>query len=817
MNAPRFVLCLLSCLAASILAASAASPELNIILPRGGQSGTEVEVSFNGNRLQDAEEILSYSPGITVSDLKVESPNVVKAKLKIAPDCPPGEHLFRLRAKSGLSYARSFWTGPFPVVGEKEPNTQFTEAQEITSGVTVAGVAGNEDVDYFKLEAKKGERITVEVEGIRLGNTFWDPYVAILNSKKFELAVCDDSSLLVQDAHASVFAPEDGTYYIEVRDSSYAGNDNAHYRLHVGSFPRPTAVYPAGGKAGTEVEVTFLGDPGGPISRKVTVPENAGGKLPLFAEANGQSAPSPNLFLVSPLDNALEAEPNDSHAQAKESQEAVPAPVAFNGVIEKPGDMDWFKFSAKKDQRLEFTVYARALRSPLDPVLELFNKDGGGISGNDDAGANPDSKIGGFTVPEDGEYYIRVRDHLLRGGEDFVYRVEIAPPQPALNGYITRFDRIDSQMRQLIPVPRGNRYATLINVDRLNCGGDVVWETENLPPGVTLECDPLPAGLGQYAIVFAAAPDAEPAGRLATLRPKLADPNNASVPGNFVQNIEFVQGEPNATPYVISSQNKLPVAVTEEAPFTLEIEKPSVPLVQSGTIDLKVKATRPEGFTAPITLRMLWNPPGISSPGTVAIPEGQNEAVYTLTANGNAPAQKWRLTVLGETDAGNGLVMVASPLTEISVEQPWLTMKMEMATIEQGKSGEIICSLEVLRPFEGKAKVNLFGLPAKVTTVEREISAEDTELRFPVATEPDSPTGKHQNLFCQAIVMVNGAGVPHTIGQGGVLRVDPPPPAPAEPPPAAVAEAPKPAGAPAEKPLSRLEQLRLQAAKAAAK
>ena len=35
--------------------------------------------------------------------------------------------------------------------------------------VTVNGVADNEDVDYYVVQAKKGERISVEVEGLRLG------------------------------------------------------------------------------------------------------------------------------------------------------------------------------------------------------------------------------------------------------------------------------------------------------------------------------------------------------------------------------------------------------------------------------------------------------------------------------------------------------------------------------------------------------------------------------------------------------------------------------------------------------------------------
>ena len=67
-------------------------------------------------------------------------------------------------------------------VEEVEPNNDFAKPQSIAMNVTVNGVADNEDIDYYAVEAKKGDRITAEVEGIRLGLTLFDPYVAILDS-----------------------------------------------------------------------------------------------------------------------------------------------------------------------------------------------------------------------------------------------------------------------------------------------------------------------------------------------------------------------------------------------------------------------------------------------------------------------------------------------------------------------------------------------------------------------------------------------------------------------------------------------------------
>src|SRR5207237_7102569 len=132
----------------------------------------------------------------------------------------------------------------------------FDKPQKIPLNVTVNGTIDSEDVDYFLVEAKKGQRLTAEIEGMRLGTGFFDPYVAILDSKRFELAACDDHPLVGVDAVASIIVPVDGAYVIQVRDSAYTGAGD--YRLNVGKIPRQTAVVPAGGKHGAENRVRFM-------------------------------------------------------------------------------------------------------------------------------------------------------------------------------------------------------------------------------------------------------------------------------------------------------------------------------------------------------------------------------------------------------------------------------------------------------------------------------------------------------------------------------------------------------------------------------
>src|SRR5205807_4586051 len=188
------------------------------------------------------------------------------------------------RTESGVSELRTFWVGALPVVAEKEPNSDFASPQKIPRNVTVVGTIDYEDVDYFSVELKKGQRLSVEIEGMRLANTLFDPYVAILDRKRFELAASDDAPLLGQDAVASIVVPEDGSYVIQVRESAYGGNGACAYRLHVGTFPRPLAVVPAGGKFGDEVEVRFLGDPTGEMKQKVKLPATPVAKFGVFAQ-----------------------------------------------------------------------------------------------------------------------------------------------------------------------------------------------------------------------------------------------------------------------------------------------------------------------------------------------------------------------------------------------------------------------------------------------------------------------------------------------------------------------------------------------------
>ena len=758
MNALRFISILLC-----VTNAYAVAPRLTNILPTGGQRGTDVEVRFTGQRLDDTKEIVFYTPGISVASMEPGT-NRLKATLKIAADCRLGEHQIRLRTATGISEVRTFWVSPFTNVTELEPNSELAKAQRLPINCTVAGTIPSEDMDFYVITVAKGQRLTAEVEGMRLGRGTFDPYVCIQDKTGKILDAAEDSALGFQDGVASILAPEDGDYFVQVRETSFGGRDDYQYRLHVGSFPRPTGVHPVAGRAGETVKAKFLGDAKGVIEQSIQLPAKASDRFGVFAQQDGLSAPSPNWVRVTPFPTALEAEPNDTREQAGEARET---PVVFNGVIAKPGDHDWFRFRAKKGQNLQVTLYARRLRSPLDSTIQVVNAKGSSVAENDDA-AGPDSSLT-FKPDEDGDYAVLVRDHLKRGGPDFAYCVEVAPVEPSLSLKIPEVARNDTQTRQYIAVPRGNRFATLISVKRTSLSSDLTFRADQLPAGMKLLADTMPAKVDQFPVVFEADADAAVTGKLIDL---FAVATN-KVEGRFRNDIELVQG-PNNTSYYGTQVDKLLVAVTEAAPFKLRIVEPKVPLVQGGSMELKIVVERDPGFDEPIQVKMVWNPPGVSSLSDVTIPKGTNSVIYPLNAKADADPRSWQIAVLGSAKVHEGDLFVSSQLAKLQVGEPFVMARIEPSACEPGKSTNVTVKLEQKIPFNGKATIRLIGLPEKVVVPEKQITKDDTEVVFNVKVDSTCPTGSHKNLFCTVAIQKDGEIIPHSVGAGGILRIVPP-------------------------------------------
>jgi hypothetical protein len=106
-------------------------------------------------------------------------------------------------------------------------------------------------------------------------------------------------------------------------------------------------------------------------------------------------------------------------------------PAVLNGQI-MPGEINYYRFQAKRGQRLVIATSARelvpymadAVPGWFQAVVSLRDANGKEVAFADDFRFNPDPVLY-YEVAADGEYTLLIHDSIYRGREDFVYRITI--------------------------------------------------------------------------------------------------------------------------------------------------------------------------------------------------------------------------------------------------------------------------------------------------------------------------------------------------------------------------------------------------------
>lgn len=765
----RFVVAAL--LTAGAGSAPAAEPKIGRLDPHGAQRGTEAAIRLVGQRLGDRpEQILFYEAGVELVELTADGADAAKATFRIAPDCQPGPHAIRLRTATGLSNLVTLHVGDYPELTEQEPNNNADEAQLVPLGTVVNGVVKREETDCFAVELAAGQRLSVEVEGIRLGRVFFDPYVEIAGPSGALLAACDDTAATRQDPSLSLVAKQAGRYVVRLRESALRGGNDNTYRLHIGGFARPAAVFPPAVSAGEATEVTFIGDGKQPLSQPVSIAEGRRGVhaarvAEVFAEGPEGVGPSGMPVRVGSNPVLAEVEPNNNRKEG----EPFAMPATLVGVIREPGDRDHFPFNAKKNETYDLWVQARRLRSPIDPVLRVYDDAGKQVAASDDDQGHPDGYVR-FKAPRDGRFVIRLEDHMKRGGPAYVYAIEAARPAPRVELSIHEFRRY---VATTIDVPRGNRTVVLVNASRKDVGGVVALGFDGLPEGVSVDAPPIAGNYYRGPVVFSAAESAPNAGALAT--PTAKRENGEPLTARLDQQEWFIRGQ-NNRPMWTYNAHRAPVAVTEPVPFRIKLVEPKAPLVQSGAKNLRVIAERlpaadGKPFSKPIRVQMLYNSPGVSSNRSRSIVSGKTEAEIPVTAAGNARLGEWDVVVTGEADVG-GQVRVCSQIVKLKIAEPYFKLTPPKVSIERGQSADFRVAIEPATEFEGPAKLELVNLPHGVSAPPLEVAHGATEATFRLTAAADARLGRRRNVSVRAVLTDLGESVTHTRG-GGEIVVDP--------------------------------------------
>jgi hypothetical protein len=525
------------------------------VFPQGAQAGTAVDVTItNGVDLDELDQLVFSHPGIKAAHKTANTFTVT-----VDAGVPPGIYEARAHGLYGTSNPRSFVVGTLPEINEDNNNATMELAKPVEVGSIVNGKSdAGADVDFYKITAKKGQRLLVECTSLRIDSKLQGELSVYSSSgRRIGRAIAKENR---HDPLLDVTIPADGDYFVRVADFLYGGGADHGYRLKVHAGPHIDFVLPPAGVPGSKSRYTIVGRnlPGGQpagtssdgrelqkLSVEITLPNTpdsldvattrfdreAGvdGATYVFNGANGSS----NAVTIgyAPTVPTAEVEPND---EGQKSQK-ITAPGEVAGIFSKRSDLDHFEFEAKAGQVFWVDVLAQQLGSQADPYLMIDQvtkkKDGTETLTRratvDDTpvnavdvnlfNTNHDDISYRFAVPADATYRITLRDRYFeaRGADDLFYhlaireesqdfRLVVIPPAPLQNvaaGYQT----------WSLNLRRGdNLHVQVAAIRRHGFNGTIDVSAQGLPAGVTCKGASIGPGVNNAWLVFTAAEDSKP-------------------------------------------------------------------------------------------------------------------------------------------------------------------------------------------------------------------------------------------------------------------------------------------------------------------
>lgn len=584
--------------------------------PVAVQVGTEREILVRSNyTLDGAYEVFFDRPGIIMTYAETEpkdaprrgraSPGTpFRFRVQVPPDQLPGVYEFRVATRKAVSSVGQLLVTELPVVEEKDgDNSTASSGQAVPVPVAICGTCDPaEDVDYYLIDGKKGQRLTVQIYAQRVTDRLhnmvvrgpsiylMDPILTLYGPSG--AVVAQNDNFFGGDALLHVELPESGVYALEVRDARYAGNPRYTYCVEVTESPLALLAYPMAVKAGSRRDAEPIGY-GFPADATVVLDgtETPAGWHRGRLQAKDQDTTNPIWYRVSDFDELVENPDNDSFESAT-VLESLPAGVS--GRFEKADDADVYAFAATAGKYYRIETEAHRYGAASDTVLELYDADGRKLASSDDIQFTKDSRLD-WRAPADGKYFVVVRDLHGRSGPRMLYHLIVEPTGPdfELRGeYYYAF---------LAP---GTRMIWFARITRLNgFSGPVEIGIEGLPEGVRMVPAQIPEGMNHCAIILEAAEDA---------------PINASLVRVYGKAVVDRDGEPKEirryglvtceqqssgggqARYPINTQI---IGVTEPLDLKAVVATPDEVVLKPGEkATIAVRIERNEGFTAPVTL-----------------------------------------------------------------------------------------------------------------------------------------------------------------------------------------------------------------------
>lgn len=701
-----------------------AAPTINNISVPGIQIGTTVQITITGTDLTPAPKLVASFP---ISAQKaVEGSDNSKAIIELtAANAQPGIHWIRIASDKGISNALSLGVDNLTQI-------PFTESIDALP-VALAGDLSGGNILKTTFVGKASEAIVVDVEGRRIGSNI-RPVLRLLNAEGVQIGFSAPQPELHGDARISTTIPTDGTYTLEMHDILYKGPGPGRFRLKIGNLSFADLAFPIGVQTGQTASVKY-GRTNIDSVVDISSASDTISSLPL--PTTGHSTGSRPRVIFS------------NHAEYVENDNAtdVPAaPVGINGRLSKNGETDSFKVLAKPGSKLRLDVVARRAGSPVDGVLVVKAANGAQIGQNDDRPGLSDPGID-ITVPGDSEFItVTLNDLLRRGGEDFIYRIEVQDiSQPQFAATIAQ-DRLQ--------IPAGSTQTVIVNIARQGYNGDVDLEFEGLPEGVTVADNQVLAGRTRGLISITAADGVSLAG-IGRIIATAADENIGT------RKVAIVGSDNPHYRVLPELRQSLGVARTTAAPIgvSLAAEATDIQISRGKFLPVTVNIQRREGITGNIRLRLISNqtmPRKKVKQNNKDVEVDDTDRALRLNEDPILSADTtsqavniwiphdlglmaWRGTIVAELLSADNKNVVATVSTRQLNITPLDAIRVALsteATIQaragEGETGHFAGTITRAAGFDKPVTVTLAGLPAGYAAPSIEVPAEQTEFTLEI-------------------------------------------------------------------------------------
>lgn len=725
------VLAVVFCLSAP---AFAQAPAVSAITPWAVPPGGSADLVLAGGNLQDATGLwtnlacsVDLAPGIENNG---KTPERVVYRVTAPNEATVGIYGLRVATKQGISPLRLFMVDDLPSIADNGQNHSPETAQPAPIPVAIDGACDPQAMDYYKFDARAGQKLTLEAVARRLGSRL-DPMFRVLGPDGRELAYSDDEEGLGADGRVRLTIPVDGTYVVEIRDIRYDGGGEHRYRLRIGDFPLVSTTYPLALRQGTRGALEFCGAAADDLAFEtlaVSAPAHTGLLPVALRSPQGQGSAMATLE-ISDLPECLEFEPNDT------AETAVPLaiPSAVSGRFQVARDRDHYRFDAKAGQKLRFIAHTRRLGSPTDLYLRVYNAEGGQLAEADDAGRE-DAMLE-FAAPADGQYRLVVEDLNRRGGPEHAYRLECRPAEPGF-ALAVEADKFDA--------PQAGVFVAKVTSARRDYNGPIALSLEGAPEGCKLEGQTIAEGQNETTLRVTVPASAAP-GTFAAIHlvgtAKVGEQTMRAVASAGDALREPMGGQP-FPPADLASTLGLGIGGPFPQFLKLMVDGDAALLPQlAGAANVVVKLERSNGFEGDVALAVSGLPSGVSLEAK-PIEKGKNEVTLAIKAPEGLATGEYRLKLTATANHQNqpGKTELELPLRIVPPASLSIT---PAGPLPAGGTQKVKVALARLGEGHGPAKIEWVGLPAGVTAAAVELPADKAEVEVEFTAAANAPKGPH--------------------------------------------------------------------------